>query len=221
MWPLILCLSNHAYAANQLGRYEAAVDSCDDAFMLLARYGAALPRSDRSAQAAKLESRRSTAMQAMAAADLTEDQRAAEAVAAQEAAAEAAAQQAAEAEATADGQQARAEAEAEQARMQLQQHEAQPGGCDMQPAVQVLLQTLQHQSTDALHVKLGVVYSAAADYGAALAQFHSALSYNPDNEEAKNGVERLTKLLQGADPDADEDGDYDLEENDDDDVQGI
>ena len=125
VWPLILCLSNHAYAANQLGRYEAAVDSCDDAFMLLARYGAALPRSDRSAQAAKLESRRSTAMQAMAAADLTEDQRAAEAVAAQEAAAEAAAQQAAEAEATADAQQARAEAEAEQARMQLQQHEAQ------------------------------------------------------------------------------------------------
>jgi Flp pilus assembly protein TadD len=103
----------------------------------------------------------------------------------------------------------------------LQQHEAQPGGCDMQPAVQVLLQTLQHQSTDALHVKLGMVYLAATDYGAALTHFHSALSYNPDNDEAKHGVDRLTKLLQGADPDADEEGDYDLEENEDDDSQGI
>ncbi len=86
---------------------------------------------------------------------------------------------------------------------------------DLTPAIQMLTQCLQHRSEDYLHVKLGDVYTAAADYGNALTQYHDALSIDPDFEAAKIGIERLEKLLRGVDPDADEDGDYGLENEDD------
>mmetsp|Transcript_13774 Transcript_13774/g.24481 ORF Transcript_13774/g.24481 Transcript_13774/m.24481 type:complete len:584 (+) Transcript_13774:409-2160(+) len=92
----------------------------------------------------------------------------------------------------------------------LLQHQASPNS-DLQPAIQVLSHTLQHQSKDFLHSKLGELFTAAADYGSALTEFHNALSINPEFQLAKMGIERLEKLMRGIDPDADDDGDYDLE----------
>lgn len=64
------------------------------------------------------------------------------------------------------------------------------------------LKQLSH--LDYLHTKLGDVYTLTEDFSDALAAYHHAISINPSSTEAQVGLERLEKLMRGADPDAEE-----------------
>lgn len=80
---------------------------------------------------------------------------------------------------------------------------------DVQPAIAVVRETLQHGEDGALHVKLGDLHAAEAQFDMALAEYHKALSLDQGMPEAKVGIERLEKLMRGQDQD--EDGDYELD----------
>jgi len=93
----------------------------------------------------------------------------------------------------------------------LVQHKSQMS--DLQPAIDILSQTIQHDEQDYLHVKLGELYTAAKDYGAAMTHFHNALSITPDLNIARIGMERLERILRGES--VDEDGDFQLDQDQD------
>uniref|UniRef100_A0A7S2WJE0 Anaphase-promoting complex subunit 7 n=1 Tax=Rhizochromulina marina TaxID=1034831 RepID=A0A7S2WJE0_9STRA len=84
--------------------------------------------------------------------------------------------------------------------------------------VELLEAALQDQNQASLHAKLGDVLALQQRYSEALEHYHTAISLNPDIEEAKEGLERLEKRMRGIDPDhgededgADMDPDHDLE----------
>ena len=66
---------------------------------------------------------------------------------------------------------------------------------------------------DVLHSKLGEIYTHNEDFTDALECYHVALSLNPRNGLAAQGLERLEKIMRGVDPDEemDEDGEEDEE----------
>lgn len=63
-WPLVLCLSNHAEAMVRLGRHAEALDSCNDAAVLLERYEASFNAEAATKIAAKIEVREKAAIEA-------------------------------------------------------------------------------------------------------------------------------------------------------------
>lgn len=60
-WPLVACISNKAEALLQLGEYEAAADSCEDARALIFQHGHLFDRRSCSAIEQKLASREARA----------------------------------------------------------------------------------------------------------------------------------------------------------------
>ncbi|XP_066365753.1 anaphase-promoting complex subunit 7-like isoform X4 [Miscanthus floridulus] len=79
-------------------------------------------------------------------------------------------------------------------------------------AVMLLEKYLRQWADDSLHIKLAQVHAATNMLSDALSHYQSALRINPQNEAAKNGLERLEKQMKGVDPDAPEEE----EENEDD-----
>jgi anaphase-promoting complex subunit 7 len=59
-----------------------------------------------------------------------------------------------------------------------------------------------HSNADMLDARLGEVYTLNENYTDAMTSFHTALSLNPDNQEAQRGLDRLEKVMRGIDPDA-------------------
>ena len=70
--------------------------------------------------------------------------------------------------------------------------------------VLLLQRCLQNHNQDFLHTKLADVLTANGKHSDALAYYHTALSLKPENAAAKQGLERLEKLMRGVDPDQDE-----------------
>ncbi|XP_066364588.1 anaphase-promoting complex subunit 7-like isoform X3 [Miscanthus floridulus] len=81
-------------------------------------------------------------------------------------------------------------------------------------AVMLLEKYLRQWADDSLHIKLAQVHAATNMLSDALSHYQSALRINPQNEAAKNGLERLEKQMKGVDPDAPEEE----EENEEDDI---
>ncbi|XP_066362454.1 anaphase-promoting complex subunit 7-like isoform X2 [Miscanthus floridulus] len=81
-------------------------------------------------------------------------------------------------------------------------------------AVILLEKYLRQWADDSLHIKLAQVHAATNMLSDALSHYQSALRINPQNEAAKNGLERLEKQMKGVDPDAPEED----EENEEDDI---
>ncbi|XP_066362644.1 anaphase-promoting complex subunit 7-like isoform X1 [Miscanthus floridulus] len=81
-------------------------------------------------------------------------------------------------------------------------------------AVMLLEKYLRQWADDSLHIKLAQVHAATNMLSDALSHYQSALRINPQNEAAKNGLERLEKQMKGVDPDAPEED----EENEEDDI---
>ena len=63
-WPLVLCLSNHGEAMLRLHRYAEALDSCNDAAVLLERYEPSFDASEMARIARKLDQREKSATHA-------------------------------------------------------------------------------------------------------------------------------------------------------------
>jgi|MDSY01.2.fsa_nt_gb tetratricopeptide (TPR) repeat protein len=70
--------------------------------------------------------------------------------------------------------------------------------------VALLQRCLQNHNQDFLHTKLADVLTANGQHSDALAYYHTAMSLNPSNAQAKAGLDRLEKLMRGVDPDQDE-----------------
>ncbi|KAG0516974.1 hypothetical protein BDA96_09G047900 [Sorghum bicolor] len=81
-------------------------------------------------------------------------------------------------------------------------------------AVMLLEKYLRQWADDSLHIKLAQVHASTNMLSDALSHYQSALRINPQNEAAKNGLERLEKQMKGVDPDAPEEE----EENEEDDI---
>lgn len=71
--------------------------------------------------------------------------------------------------------------------------------------IELLRQSMEHHNYDFLHTKLGDAYTLTEEYSEALAAYHHAISINPNSAAAATGLERLEKLMRGADPDLEED----------------
>ncbi|AQK42220.1 Anaphase-promoting complex subunit 7 [Zea mays] len=80
-------------------------------------------------------------------------------------------------------------------------------------AVMLLERYIQQWSDDSLHIKVAQVHAATNMLSDALSHYQSALRINPQNEAAKNGLERLEKQMKGVDPDAPEDDEENEEED--------
>jgi len=85
----------------------------------------------------------------------------------------------------------------------LQQELSDPA-TELQPAIQLMNQTIQYHSEFYLHSKLGDPFSAAGNLDAALTQYHNALSLNPEYEAAKSGMDRIERLMKGDDLEVDD-----------------
>ena len=59
-----------------------------------------------------------------------------------------------------------------------------------------------HADVDTLEAKLGEVHALNENYTDAMLCFQVALSANPENFEAKRGMDRLEKVMRGLDPDS-------------------
>ena len=77
--------------------------------------------------------------------------------------------------------------------------------------------TWNKTNIDLIRAKMGEIYLLSDEFEKALECFHTAISLNPQNGLAIQGLERVEKLLNGIDPDEEEEmGDGDDEMNDED-----
>ncbi|KAG0473322.1 hypothetical protein HPP92_015179 [Vanilla planifolia] len=83
-------------------------------------------------------------------------------------------------------------------------------------AICLLERYIKDCADDSLHTKLAQVFAATNMHSEALSHFQAALRINPQNNEAKKGLERLEKQMKGIDPDAPEED----EENEVEDAEG-
>lgn len=72
--------------------------------------------------------------------------------------------------------------------------------------------TWNKEHADVLHSKLGEIHTHNEDFTEALECYHVALSLNPRNGLAAQGLERLEKIIRGIDPDEEMDEDGEEEE---------
>ncbi|CAO3574869.1 unnamed protein product [Mortierella alpina] len=82
-------------------------------------------------------------------------------------------------------------------------------------AVQILEKQIDHQPPDTVHVKIAEIYTATEKWEDAYMSYGKALSSNPGNERAREGVMHVEKILNGGDEEEDEDS-YDGGEDHDD-----
>ena len=75
-------------------------------------------------------------------------------------------------------------------------------------------QSLRQHNQDFLHTKLADVLSLDGKYSEALASYHTAMALNPNNEDAKVGLEKLEKRMRGVDPDLEDEEGEDAEAGD-------
>lgn len=55
---------------------------------------------------------------------------------------------------------------------------------------------------DVIQAKLAEIYTLMESYDSALECYHTAISLNPQNGLASQGLERLEKIMKGLDPDS-------------------
>mmetsp|Transcript_16300 Transcript_16300/g.31623 ORF Transcript_16300/g.31623 Transcript_16300/m.31623 type:complete len:578 (+) Transcript_16300:558-2291(+) len=79
---------------------------------------------------------------------------------------------------------------------------------DLTPAIEVLKEALQHCPRDSLHVKLGDVYVVHGNLSSAWTEYNAALSMNSENVLAREGIDRLERLMPSQDG---EEGEFELE----------
>ncbi|KAF9957077.1 Anaphase-promoting complex subunit 7 [Mortierella alpina] len=72
-------------------------------------------------------------------------------------------------------------------------------------AVQILEEQIDHQPPDTVHVKIAEIYTATERWEEAYMSYGKALSSNPDNERAREGMMHVEKILNGGDEEEDED----------------
>ncbi|KAF9929903.1 Anaphase-promoting complex subunit 7 [Mortierella alpina] len=72
-------------------------------------------------------------------------------------------------------------------------------------AVQILEKQIDHQPPDTVHVKIAEIYTATEKWEDAYMSYGKALSSNPDNERAREGMMQVEKILNGGDEEEDED----------------
>ncbi|KAF9574966.1 Anaphase-promoting complex subunit 7 [Mortierella alpina] len=72
-------------------------------------------------------------------------------------------------------------------------------------AVQILEKQIDHQPPDTVHVKIAEIYTATEKWEEAYMSYGKALSSNPDNERAREGMMQVEKILNGGDEEEDED----------------
>ncbi|KAF9927554.1 Anaphase-promoting complex subunit 7, partial [Modicella reniformis] len=71
-------------------------------------------------------------------------------------------------------------------------------------ALQVLEQQLDFQPVDAVHVRRGNIYTTMEQWELALSSYQNALSANPFNVHAKQGIAHVEKALSGGDEEEEE-----------------
>ncbi|KAG0370945.1 hypothetical protein BC939DRAFT_446899 [Gamsiella multidivaricata] len=77
-------------------------------------------------------------------------------------------------------------------------------------AIQILDQQVDYQPPDTVHVRKAEIYTATEQWEHALASYQSALSANPDNARAKEGMAHVERVLNGGD----EEDEDEIEESD-------
>ena len=73
--------------------------------------------------------------------------------------------------------------------------------------------TWNKEHGDVIQAKLAEIYALKECYADALECYHVAISMNPQNGLAIQGLERLEKIMRGVDPD-EEENDEELEDED-------
>ncbi|KAF9432149.1 Anaphase-promoting complex subunit 7 [Entomortierella beljakovae] len=79
-------------------------------------------------------------------------------------------------------------------------------------AIQILDQQIDYQPPDIIHIRKAEIYSTMEQWELALSSYQSALSSNPNNIRAREGLAEVEKILSGGDEE-DEDEADELESN--------
>mmetsp|Transcript_39327 Transcript_39327/g.82222 ORF Transcript_39327/g.82222 Transcript_39327/m.82222 type:complete len:341 (-) Transcript_39327:170-1192(-) len=74
--------------------------------------------------------------------------------------------------------------------------------------------TWNKEHGDVIQSKLAEIHTLSENYTDALECYHVAISMNPQNGLAIQGLERLEKIMRGVDPDEEMDGDGEIEDED-------
>eukprot|EP00804_Cyclotella_cryptica_P028712 CCRYP_008218-RA/>CCRYP_008218-RA protein AED:0.30 eAED:0.30 QI:0/-1/0/1/-1/1/1/0/691 len=88
--------------------------------------------------------------------------------------------------------------------LKLLQDAIENGGKVSENAPLCSVSTWNKELADVIQAKMAEIYALSEDFGQALECYHTAISMNPHNGLAMQGLERIEKLLKGIDPDEEE-----------------